>query len=236
MTASIAERVSLCVVPRERWSLSVRSLRQVLEHVPADVELVYVDGGSPDHIHAELAEIVADFGGTYIRRDYVLACSESRNLAIQASTREYVLFCDNDVEVQPGFMEALVQCADETGAGAVGPLIMQGANGNSSLVHIAGGHIEITGDVLEINEHNWHWTPLDKLPPEALERRESNQLEFHSILMRRAIFDDIGLLAPLRSRALREPCKELGSVEAVDLEGLLPSRSAQPSGARTCRT
>ncbi|MEO0495213.1 MAG: glycosyltransferase [Actinomycetota bacterium] len=192
MSTELHERVSLCIVPRERWSLSVRSLRQILDHVPDEIELVYVDGGSPDHIHRELESIVAERGGTFIRRDYVLATSEARNLAVAASSGEYLLFCDNDVEVQPGFLEALVACADETGAGAVGPLIMQGARGDSPIVHIAGGDIEITGDLLEKNEHAWHWTKIDDVPADALERRPSSQLEFHSILVRRAIFDDIG--------------------------------------------
>lgn len=189
---AMAARISLCVVPRERWSLSVRSLRQILEHTPDGIELVYVDGGSPAETAAELEEIVKQHGGTYIRRDHVLGPNEARNLALPHASREFLLFVDNDVEVQPGYLEALVRCADETDAGAVGPLIMQGAKADSTIVHIAGGHIEIDGDRLDTNHHAYHWTSLDDLPDEARTRRQSTQLEFHMMLIRRAVIDDIG--------------------------------------------
>lgn len=192
MTLPLEDRVTLCVVPRERWSLSVRSLRQILEHTPAGIELVYVDGGSPAEMAEELEQIVADHGGTYVRRDHVLGPNEARNLALPHATKEYLLFVDNDVEVSPGYLQPLVDRADATGAGAVGPLIMQGANADSKSVHIAGGHIEIDGDRLDTNIHAHHYATLDTLPDDANEAHESTQLEFHMMLIRRAVIDDIG--------------------------------------------
>jgi len=188
--STTAERTSLAIVPRERWSLSVRSLKAALDAAPDGVELVYVDGGSPDVIRAELEEIVTAFGGVFIRRDYVLVPNEARNLALARCTRDYIVMADNDIIPKPGWLEALVDCADETGADVVGPLIMQGANENSTIVHIAGGHIEIRDGRLEMNEHHHHWDRLDQIPQQS--RCESNQLEFHSILMRRSVLDDIG--------------------------------------------
>ena len=75
-------RVTLGVVPRERWSLSVRSLTSLLKHTPSDVELIYVDGGSPDHIRRELESMVSSRGGRFIRHDYVMATNEARNIIV----------------------------------------------------------------------------------------------------------------------------------------------------------
>ena len=54
---------TLAIVPNERWSLSVRSLRGVLEQAPQGVELVYVDGGAPEPIETELRAIVSRHDG-----------------------------------------------------------------------------------------------------------------------------------------------------------------------------
>ncbi|MEM8707592.1 MAG: glycosyltransferase [Actinomycetota bacterium] len=186
----VVDDISLAIVPRERWSLSVPSLQDVLNTVPAGIELVYVDGGSPHHIADELRQIVAGAGGTYIRRDYVLAPQEAKNLAAAATTKPFILYVDNDVAPDEGFLEPLHECALETGAAAVGPLIMHGARGGSPIVHIAGGDIRIENGRIDDNDHRGMWSHIDDMPP--LERSPSSQLEFHAILVRREALDELG--------------------------------------------
>ncbi len=181
---------TLAIVPNERWSLSVPSLRAVLGEAPNGVELVYVDGGSPAAIEAELRSIVADHGGTYLRRDHVLVPNEARNLALAASDGELIVFADNDVVPEPGWFEALVSCAVETGAGAVCALITHGTEGGSRTVHHIDGDFRIEDGRVVANLHGNYDEDLDALGP--LERVVTNQIEFHSMLVRRRFLDEIG--------------------------------------------
>ena len=54
--------VSVVIVPRERFSCAVESMRSVIAHCPSASEIVYVDAGSPADIAAQLAEL-ADANG-----------------------------------------------------------------------------------------------------------------------------------------------------------------------------
>jgi GT2 family glycosyltransferase len=169
----------------------VRSLRSVLDHLPGGVELVYVDGGSPDDVARELESMVRDAGGTWIRRDCVLTGNEARNLARVHATREYVLFIDNDVFPHDGFAEHLVRCAEETGAAMVAPVILHGSKESSREIHIAGGRTEIVDGVLAVNKHLHEFEQLDDVRSQ-LQRRPTGQLEFHCFLMRRSVLETLG--------------------------------------------
>ncbi len=77
-----------------------------------------------------------------IRREYYLSPNEARNLAVAEVRTKYIAFADNDViHYSPGWLKALVGCAEETGADIVGPLICIGEPAHTK-VHIAGGTVE----------------------------------------------------------------------------------------------
>ena len=185
-----ATKVVVGVVPRERWSLSVPSLTSLLPTLAPDMELVYVDGGSPDRIATELRDLVEAHGGRYLRYYHVLACSEARNIIVAQTDSEYVVFAENDVSFRPGWIEALVACADETGAGAVQPLVLMGSDDDTELIHIGYGQIEINDGVLDTNLHEHEWDVLSEVPEQT--RRPTGQMEFHAFLTRRAMLDEIG--------------------------------------------
>lgn len=191
---TIGERLTLAIVPRQRWSLSVSSLDATLEHTPEGTALVYVDGGSPADIAAELRRRVEHYGGTYIRVDCVLSPNEARNLAIAQCDREYVIIHDNDVFPRDKWAENLVVCADETGAAMVAPTVLHGPTVTTDEIHIAGGEIHITEDrVMDRNTREYSHTKMADLPVK-LERRPTSQIEFHSCLVRNDILQQI---APL---------------------------------------
>jgi|GEM_PF-4666648 len=48
----LASKVSIVVVPRERFSIARRSLEHLIENTHAGFEMVYVDGGSPPRASA----------------------------------------------------------------------------------------------------------------------------------------------------------------------------------------
>ncbi len=186
----IGQRVSVVVSPRQRWSLAVRSLRSVVERMPEGSQLIYVDGGAPAEISDELRSIVDQYDGEWIRRDCILAGNEARNLAMPFVEREFIVFVDNDVIPEPEWVERLVECADETGAAVVGPVILHGRNDETKQVHIAGGRLTIKDGVMVENDHLHSYANIDEVGPK-LERTATNQLEFHSILLRTSFAKEI---------------------------------------------
>jgi hypothetical protein len=82
---------------------------------------------------------------TRLRTGAYLAPNRARNVAAAHVRTPYVVFVDNDVLVAPGWLEALVDCADATSAWAVGPLCQQGP-WRADEVHLAGGEARIEGE------------------------------------------------------------------------------------------
>lgn len=182
-TQKLGDRVTVAVSPRQRWSLAVRSLASVLERMPEGAELIYVDGGSPAEISAELKTMVDSVDGVWIRRDCVLSGNEARNLFVDQLDREFTVFIDNDALPHEGWVENLVACADETGAAVVGPLIMHGPNEAFGQIHVAGGDIEIVDGVMIENSRHHSYEQVEDVE-DQLVRCETTQLEFHSIMLR----------------------------------------------------
>jgi hypothetical protein len=111
---------------------------------------------------------------------------------------KYVAFLDNDVFVQPGWLQALLRCADETGAWVVGPLYCYGIDGHSGephIVHTAGAYLRIVGDGTRRLEekHRYGNRPVAEVRLE-LRREPIDLVEFHCMLVRTDTFDRIGPL------------------------------------------
>jgi len=191
-------QVTIIVVPREQFSKTRTSLESVYAVTSLPFELVYIDGNSPPHLRRYLAEQAEARGFTLVRTEYYLTSNEARNLGLRHARTPYVAFIDNDVAVTPGWLEALLRCADETGAWAVGPLYCFGVDGASvtpHTVHTAGADLRIVEDGgRRLHEEHRH---VDRLVAEVLPtlRREPIDLiEFHCMLVRRSAFGRVGPL------------------------------------------
>lgn len=187
--------VTVVIVPRERFDYTETSLESVLAHTRHPHRLIVVDGGSPKPVKRYLARRSQSAGFTLIREDRYLSPTQARNIGLSAASSEYVVFLDNDVIVEDGWLEALVMCAAETGATAVSPLLCQG-DPSKHVVHCAGGLCEIreSADGRRLVEEIFHQgTPTDELRPD-LSRGPAGIFEFHAVLLRRAFFDEHGLL------------------------------------------
>ena len=186
--------VTVAWVPRERWSAAVASLRSVLAHTPPGVPIVHVDGGCPPETRRRLARMLADRPRvTRLREAAYLAPNRSRNLATARASTPYVAFVDNDVLVARGWLDALVGCAEETGAWAVGPLCLQGPWRDGE-IHLAGGEARIEG-----GDASRHLVERQELlgvrvadVRASLLRRRTELAEFHAILVRRTALDTLG--------------------------------------------
>jgi GT2 family glycosyltransferase len=192
-------RVTLAIVPRERFSCIPRSLQSVYDHTRPPFEVVYVDGGSPRRVRRYLDRQAEDRNFRLIRTRRYLSPNEARNLALRETATEYIVFLDNDVSVAPGWLDELVGCADETGAAVVGPLTCIGEP-EHEVIHLAGGEVEILderedGRVARRVRERMHLPGRKAADVRAsLRRQECLLAEFHCMLVRRSIFDLTGPL------------------------------------------
>jgi hypothetical protein len=132
-------------------------------------------------------------GFTLHRADTYLTPNQARNAGLRLATTKYVVFVDNDVFVVPGWLEAIVGCAEETGAAAVGPLYFQGRP-EDRIIHMAGGLAHIR---LEEGKRVCHVVDLlenlclDDLATAPM-RQQTELLEFHCMLVRRDAAERMG--------------------------------------------
>jgi GT2 family glycosyltransferase len=188
-------RATIVVSPRERFEQAQMSLAAVLA-TDTPFKLIYVDGGSPKAIAQALEAAVTAAGHTYIRRDAYLSPNQARNLALPLVDTDYVAFVDNDVIFQPGWLSALIACADETGAGLVTPTILVGPEQRfpDLRIHHAGGILDLTATPKGWRMHRRHGHEFERYleARDGLVRGETGCTEFHVVLARKAMLDDIG--------------------------------------------
>lgn len=199
MNLSAIAKVTIVVVPRERFSYTQESLASVYEQTNYPFKLIYVDVNSPAHIRDYLAEQAAQKQFQLIRTDKYLSPNAARNIGWREVTSEYVVFLDNDVVVTPGWLESLVECAEKTGATVVSPVMCQGTPVHQE-VHCAGGEtgvkVETQGGTTRrriIEKIHLQGRRLADVQPQ-LKQETTGLAEFHCMLVRTEIFQQIGFL------------------------------------------
>lgn len=188
--------VTLVVVPRERFSCAQASLESLYQHTEIPFNLVYVDGNSPKKLRHYLEQQAQIKGFELLHTDYYLYPNQARNLGLQHANTKYVVFVDNDVIVSPGWLTALVNCAEETSAAVVGPLMCQYEPIHQE-VHFAGGESHVWVDKLgqrRLREKMCHQGKKVTDIRTTLQRTPTELAEFHCVLVRRSIFEKIGWL------------------------------------------
>ena len=189
-------RVTIVVSPRERFEMATLSLAAILATDDTPFRLIYVDGASPAPIAAELQAAVVEAGHTYIASQLYLSPNQARNIALPRVDTEYVVFVDNDVIFETGWLSALIACADETGAGLVTPTILVGPETRMPdlAIHHAGGALDLEptpeGRRMKRTHGFEHQRYLDRRS--ELSRGETGCTEFHVVLARKAMLDEIG--------------------------------------------
>jgi GT2 family glycosyltransferase len=191
--------VTLVVVPRERFSYTRESLESIYEYTDYPFQLVYVDGGSPSHIQGYLEKKALEKQFQLVRSPYYLSPNRARNIGLEKVNTKYVVFIDNDVVVTPGWLKQLVDCAEATDAAVVSPLICQDTPIHE-VIHCAGGESgvveEVKGETVRrriIEKIYKQGRLLSDIKPQ-LQRHETGLAEFHCVLVRKDIFQKIGIL------------------------------------------
>jgi len=128
-----------------------------------------------------------------VRVDRNLAPSEARNLGLGMAESELVALIDNDVLVEDGWLERMIECLDETGAAAVGPLTCEGEP-LGERVHFAGGSVTIENDEgsRRVRDKMFHAQRKLVNVQAELERQEVTLLELHTMLVRREVIEEVG--------------------------------------------
>lgn len=189
-------KVTIVVVPRERFSCTQESLESIYEQTTIPFNLIYVDGNSPEKIQTYLKQQSQAKNFQLLRTNYYLTPNQARNLGVSQVKTPYLVFVDNDVIVSKGWLNALLSCAEETGAAVVGPLMCQEKPLHET-VHFAGGESHIWVDSKgrrRIREKMYQQGQKVKDVLPKLKRTETELAEFHCVLVRRDIFEKIGLL------------------------------------------
>jgi GT2 family glycosyltransferase len=190
--------VTIVVVPREQFSKSQISLESIYAATPQPFRLIYVDGNSPPSLRRYLEQQAAVLGFKLLRTEKYLTSNEARNLGLREVRTKYVVFLDNDVFVHPGWLEALLQCADETDAWVVGPLYCYGSDGSDGepyIVHTAGASLRIIDNgTRRLEEKHRHVNRRVVEVRRELCREPIDLVEFHCMLVRTHIFNRTGLL------------------------------------------
>jgi len=189
----VRPQATVVVVPRERFSFASASLESIFENTSPPFELVYVDGASPPRLRRYLEAQARQRSFRLIRTEHYLSPNRARNLGVRDVTTQYVVFVDNDVIVSPGWLDALVECAEQTGASVVGPLYYAGRPGSQS-IHMAGGiaHIEEKNGKRVLHER--HHLAGHVRAAEQLLTRPCELVEFHCVLVRTGVFEQLGPL------------------------------------------
>lgn len=185
--------VTVVIAPRERFSCTQAALESVYQNTSQPFDLVYVDGGSPPHVRDYLREQAQVRGFQLIRREEHLSPNQARNLGMAQARGAYVAFMDNDVVVAPGWLEALVGCAETTGASVVGPLYFIGEP-ERQIIHLAGGDLptETRGGQRWMSEihrlMNRHYPEVR----EQIRRSAVDVVEFHCLMVRSEMLKKLG--------------------------------------------
>jgi GT2 family glycosyltransferase len=195
MGGSPSTDVTIVLVPRERFSFAPQTLRSVLENTEPPYQLIYVDGGSPTWVRRTVESQARENSFTLIRSEQYLSPNEARNLGFAKVQTKYTVFLDNDVVVAPGWLSALVRCAEETGAWVVGPIYCIGRPYHQK-IHMAAGlaHFEEDGGTRRyIDKHLMGHSWLNDVR-DQLKREPSERCEFHCTLIRSDAMRTVGPL------------------------------------------
>jgi len=198
--ASPAARVTIVVTPRERFGVARESLESLFAHTDGPYELVYVDAGGPEALTRWIAGQAETRGFRHLRVEGMLTPNGARNAGLRAVRTPYVVFADNDVIFSEGWLRALCDCADESGADVVAPMTCEGPELHAVIHQVGGKYAEDRerffaappGERRIIDAMPHQGERLTELP--AFERTEIDACEFHCVLVRTDLFERIGEL------------------------------------------
>jgi GT2 family glycosyltransferase len=186
---------TIVVAPRERFRSILPSLRSLFATIPRETPVIVVEGCSPDAVRAGLRALQDEHPFTWIARDHFITPHEARNIGFAQVTSAFVVFADNDMIYEPGWLACLEDNARRNDSDMVAPAICIGPP-RATTVHHAGGTLVIDGtpERPHVTErHRMKDEPLAALREEPLPQH-NDVVEFHCFLARSAFIAEQGPL------------------------------------------
>jgi hypothetical protein len=162
------------------------TLTSIAENTETPHRLVFADVGAPEWLRQRLSARAPGWGLEVVRFDEVLWPNQVRRRLAPSIETDYLVCIDNDVIVEPGWLDRLVACADETGAGVVAPLYLWSDGTRPPKIHMAGGKLTRTesGDRVVLEEAHQLSNADPASVASTLRRRPCDFAEYHCMLIR----------------------------------------------------
>jgi len=109
--------ISIVIPVSNNWELTYTCLQSVYEHTVGSYEIIVFNDNSTDATPNPLASIA---GLRVITKDSKEAAVNACKQATEVATGDYILLLNNDIEVGPGWLEALLDPFRDTSTGIVG--------------------------------------------------------------------------------------------------------------------
>ncbi len=181
LRTSTSPLLSVIVPVHGKWPYTRACLASIAAHRPAvPFEVLVIDDASPDRT-AELA--AASPGVRLVRSERNMGFVGACNLGASHARGGYLLFLNNDTEVTPGALDALVGAADSDGKiGLVGAMLVY-----------PDGKLQESGGIIWADGSGWNYG-RDQDASSAIfhVRRDVDYCSGAAILVRREVFERVG--------------------------------------------
>ena len=178
---AIAPKVSIVVTAYGQMTLTLRCLASIQAHLPTvPIEVLVVDDAFPG---PDVRALSAVRGIRLIRNDVNLGFLRSCNAAARIARGQFLLFLNNDTQVRPGWLDALLAIfADHPDAGIAGAKLIG-----------ADGRLQEAGGIVWNDASGWN-AGRDQDPGAGPYnyRRETDYCSGACILLRRGVFLGVG--------------------------------------------
>ena len=192
----VIPRVTIVMTARERHNLTEAAIESIVLNTGKPFRFIYAESQAPEWLKETLSRRAGEWGLEVVSYGESLWPNQLRRRILPEIDTDYAVFLDNDVSVEPGWLEKLVACADETGAGIVCPLYLIG-DGSTRKIHMAGGRLtEIPTEKGIVLEERHQLANHDTAEASNLRREKCDYGEFHCMFIRTklakdaSIFDD----------------------------------------------
>lgn len=180
LATSDSPTVSVVVPVHGKWSFTAQCLRSFAEHPPTvPYELVVVDDASPDDTRGRLARVE---GVRVVALDANQGFIGAVNAGIDASRGSFVVLLNNDTQITDGWLEALLETAQEPDVGLVG----------SKLVY-PDGRLQEAGGIIFANAGGWNYGRFDDPNLQRYQiPRDVDYCSGAAIMVRKELLDELG--------------------------------------------
>ncbi len=174
---------SVILLSLDRVDTTIRCIRSIFENSSLPIEVIVLDqGSSPDDIK-RLKELPF-FGLQIIESSYNMGCGPGRNKAAEKAIGKYLLFCDDDMIVPPGWDLGISRRFKDTGADGLSPNVIEQKPNGYRYIRFHATVID-NGNIIEIGNR------LDPGHPDVLEERNTHVLPGGSLTVKREVFERI---------------------------------------------